>query len=85
VVALHATTKLLGVNPFHDLRKNGFASAHFASLARVLLAENTNFNPYRSHLKNAKSTVFEIGLGACYPAKRDGNDAPPWCSKQHRA
>jgi hypothetical protein len=63
------------VNPFHDLRKNAFASAHFASLARVLLAENANLNPYRSHLQNAKSPVFAIGIDVCRIAKRDGNDA----------
>jgi hypothetical protein len=62
------------VNPFHDLRKNGFASAHFASLARVLLAENTNLKPYRSHLQNAKSPVFAIGIDVCRIAKRDGSD-----------
>ncbi|MDE3066460.1 MAG: hypothetical protein KGJ60_02815, partial [Verrucomicrobiota bacterium] len=50
------------------------AGAHFASLARVLLAENANFNPYRSHLQNAKSPAFAISLSAYYPAKRDGNE-----------
>jgi SPP1 gp7 family putative phage head morphogenesis protein len=56
------------------LRKNRLAGAHFASLASFLLAENTNLNPYRSHLQNAKSLVFAIGSEVCRLAKQDDSD-----------
>jgi hypothetical protein len=74
LVALHTPPKLLGVNPLHDLRKNRLSGTHSASLALVLLAENTNPSPYRSHLQNANSPVFASGLDVCPIAKRDDSD-----------
>jgi hypothetical protein len=62
------------MNPLQDLRKYCLSSAHFASLAPVLLAENTNLNPYRSHLQNCKSPVSAIILDICRTAKRDDSD-----------
>jgi hypothetical protein len=56
------------------LGKYCLSGAHFASLASVLLAENTNFNPYRSHLQNPKSPVPAIVLDICRTAKRDNSD-----------
>jgi hypothetical protein len=70
-VALHTAAKLLGVNPLQDLRKYRSSSTHPASLARFLLAENANLNPYRSHPKNSQSPLFANCLTVCRLAQPD--------------
>ena len=60
----------------HACEKLFFRRAFRQFSAGILLVENGNLNPYRSHPKNSKPLLVASPLRVCYLAQPDGSDEP---------
>jgi len=73
-VTNHAPTKLLGMNPRHDLGENCFSGMHSGSLAGSLLREMANWSSNRSHPIPFPSSVPPAGSTDSYSSWPDDSD-----------
>jgi hypothetical protein len=74
-IAPDTAAKLLGVNPFGELRKNQFSSGYDASLAAQLLRKTTKLNLNRSHHFSCACASLWLAYNRQHSPRRDGSDA----------